>query len=388
MAQLDFPATPSNGQQFTSGGTIWTWDGAKWVAGATTSAFAPVNSPVFTGDPQAPQPAAGDADASIATTKFVSDAVATSLHDVGRNYLHNSMMNVQQRGTGGWSANMNYTADRWRIGVSSDAVTVNLIPASDAVRTAVGDEAATTYWQNVFTGNAAAGAYNALVQSIEGVRRLAGKTVTLSFWASASSALKLGINYTISYGSGGASGAIWANPTGQSVTLSTAWTRYSVTTTLPTSALKTLGTNGDDRTELWLAFSSGANSNTVLGNIGVQGTPGTVQLWGVQLELGTVATPLEKLDPVTQLQQCQRFYQVGFVSSTSYGQAGSNYGGAGTYSPSMRASPVMAISAPSYTNCGTATIPFNTGAQYIFNAVTTATGFVALSFNWTASADL
>ena len=41
-----------------------------WVT-LNLSAYAPINSPVFTGDPQAPTPAFGDNDTSIATTAFV-----------------------------------------------------------------------------------------------------------------------------------------------------------------------------------------------------------------------------------------------------------------------------------------------------------------------------
>ena len=29
---VDFPASPASGQQYTSGNTVWTWDGAKWTA--------------------------------------------------------------------------------------------------------------------------------------------------------------------------------------------------------------------------------------------------------------------------------------------------------------------------------------------------------------------
>jgi len=41
-------------------------------------AYAPIASPIFTGDPKAPTPTAGDADTSIATTQFVAGAVATA----------------------------------------------------------------------------------------------------------------------------------------------------------------------------------------------------------------------------------------------------------------------------------------------------------------------
>lgn len=57
---------------------------ANGGTGQTTAAAAlnalggaPLASPVFTGNPQAPTPAAGDNDTSIATTAFVTNAVAT-----------------------------------------------------------------------------------------------------------------------------------------------------------------------------------------------------------------------------------------------------------------------------------------------------------------------
>jgi hypothetical protein len=52
-----------------------------WVKGFLTSpdlsGFAPIVSPTFTGDPKAPTPAASDNDTSIATTAFVKTAIAT-----------------------------------------------------------------------------------------------------------------------------------------------------------------------------------------------------------------------------------------------------------------------------------------------------------------------
>src|SRR5262252_1579202 len=58
--------TPTNGQ-------LAQWTGATTIQGinASTLGFAPLASPVFTGDPQAPTPATADNDTSIATTAFV-----------------------------------------------------------------------------------------------------------------------------------------------------------------------------------------------------------------------------------------------------------------------------------------------------------------------------
>jgi hypothetical protein len=51
----------------------------QWVIACPqpdTTTFAQINSPVFTGDPKAPTPTAGDNDTSIATTAFVAAAIA------------------------------------------------------------------------------------------------------------------------------------------------------------------------------------------------------------------------------------------------------------------------------------------------------------------------
>ena len=77
---LNFPDAPTLNQIFTSGATRWRWDSVKWlVDGAASMAYAPLASPVFTGDPQAPTPATTDNDTSIATTAYVkSQAYATT----------------------------------------------------------------------------------------------------------------------------------------------------------------------------------------------------------------------------------------------------------------------------------------------------------------------
>src|SRR3954469_24648114 len=56
------------------------------VSGAPSLApYAPLASPVFTGDARAVTPAAGDNDTSIATTAFVAAAVQPVANNVGRN---------------------------------------------------------------------------------------------------------------------------------------------------------------------------------------------------------------------------------------------------------------------------------------------------------------
>jgi hypothetical protein len=82
MAALDFPASPTNGQQYSGpGGVIWVYDlpGTKWVAATLAGGvYAPLVAPVFQGDARAVTPATGDADTSIATTAFVRNGTTTN----------------------------------------------------------------------------------------------------------------------------------------------------------------------------------------------------------------------------------------------------------------------------------------------------------------------
>lgn len=54
--------------------------------GASLSGVAPINSPVFTGTPVAPQPSFGSYGSQIATTKFVADSIANFTGVAGNNF--------------------------------------------------------------------------------------------------------------------------------------------------------------------------------------------------------------------------------------------------------------------------------------------------------------
>jgi hypothetical protein len=309
-----------------------------WVQlaiGSPTAGYAPLASPIFTGNPTAPTPTGGDNDTSLATTAFVAPA----FNNIGRNLIHNPVFRVFQRGAGPFTAN--YTADRWLIQGATDTVSYSVGTLSDAGRTAIGDESAANFLVNAFTGSAAAGAYNHIAQRMENVRRLAGKTITVSFWAIANSGTpKLGINILQNFGTGGSpSAGVRALATGNSVTLSTTWTRYTTTIVVPSIVGKTLGSNNDDFTTLELWMSSGATNNAIAGNIGVQSS--TISIWGVQLEIGSIATQLEKRDNQVELALCQRFYYSAPFSLSLYSAAGQAVWQTFTLPVNMRATPTV-----------------------------------------------
>jgi hypothetical protein len=269
---FDFPNSPTIGQQVIEpNGAAVQWDGTKWasVAGQVSS-------------------------------------VAPLYNNIGRNLIHNSMFNIAQRGSAAFST-VGYTLDRWRLDFSLDTTAVQQIDNDDAHRTQIGDEAATKLMYVSVTGNSGAGAFTVVSQFMEDVRRLAGKTVTVSFWAYATAGTpKIGVAAQQYFGTGGSpSAAVSIN--GTPITLSTTAMRYSVTFTYPSIIGKTVGTNPDHYSRLALFFSSGASNNAFAGGIGVQ--TANFILWGVQLEIGSTMTPLEKLDPRIELSNCQRFFE-------------------------------------------------------------------------------
>jgi hypothetical protein len=315
--------------------------------------------------------------------------VAPALNNAGRNLLHNAQFNVAQRGAGPWTADSLYTVDRWTTSIGLDTASFSRVALTDADRTGIADEAATGALQNVFTGNAGAGSYNFITQWIEGVRRLAGKTVTVSFWAKAASGTpKIGVNSMQKFGTGGSpSPIIWALATGMAVTIGTTWARYSVQIALPSATGKTLGTNGDDCTSLSLWFSSGTTQGATAGNIGVQS--GTIQLWGVQLEVGASATPLEKLEYADDLRHCQRFYQTGAIQLNAYGTAAMGLVASTMLPVPMRSQPTVAPNGSlTYVNSSGGSFGFLGNSMVTLSFTATAVGLAACVGPFTASADL
>jgi hypothetical protein len=279
--------------------------------------------------------------ASVTAALSTAQTDQTIQNNVGRNLLHNSMFNIQQRGTGPWTTGTGtYTCDRWRISGSLDTFSYSMATLTDADRAAIGDEAARFSLQNVFTGSATANAYNQIRQAVEGVRRLSGKTAIISFYARASSGTpKIGLSYQQSFGTGGSPSASVYNSIGATSNLNATWTRYSFTVSYPSASGKTLGTNGDDFSELTFTYSDVSNQAST----GVGQQSGTVQLWGVQLEIGSVATPLEKIDPQQDLAKCQRFYQtianITIINATASGNFGGSIPQTYVFPVQMRAIP-------------------------------------------------
>jgi hypothetical protein len=325
----------------------------------------------------------------LATTSFVQSAVATTVQNVGRNKLHNSLFQIAQRGAGAFTTSV-YTLDRWLAQITLDTASFSQVALADADRTAIGDEEALYCLQNVFTGNAGGTALNVICQRIENVRKLSGKTVTVSFWAKANSGTpKVGVSIDQAFGTGG-SPSLTANGNGNALTISAAWTRYSTTIAVPSTSGKTLGTNNDHFTQLNIWYSSGSSSAGRSGSIGVQS--GTIQLWGVQLEVGSAASPLEKSDYQQELAKCQRFYvSSGTGAWTHYGYIGGVQSIQASMSlpVPMRATPSLVnFNFTTSTNVTTPTIGAQGATMLVMAGTGAGAGPFGLQSAWNATADL
>jgi hypothetical protein len=334
---------------------------------------------------RAPTMALTDKSTAVATTAFVQTVPAV-VDNIGRNKIQNPKFDIWQRGAGAFTANLAYTADRWQINLSTDSVSTSKITLADADRTALGDEEAVFCMTTAFTGTSGASAFSYIKQPMENLRRFTNKTLTVSLWAKAAVGTpKLGFNFVMNYGSGGSpTGATWAATTGTpTAALSSTWTKYSATIAIPTGVGATFGTNLDSSLGLGIFFSSGSTVNAVAGNIGVQ--TGTVSIWGVQVEIGSTVTALEKVDPAIDAANCMRFYQTGTALWGGECTNGvTNYAAMGL-TVSMRTTPSGSITSDSSSNFGTRSLTL--GPQFVLisaTAISTAAGAINAIFQATA----
>jgi hypothetical protein len=124
------------------------------------------------------------------------------------------------------------------------------------------------------------------------------------------------------FGSGGS--GIVVTKSGD-VTISTSWARYSVTATIPSISGKTIGAGSFIRNLLWVSSGSTYTSYT---DIGIQNN--TFDIWGVQLEAGSITTPFETATGTIQgeLAACRRYLPVvtGGAGSAAVSLIGYAYG--------------------------------------------------------------
>ena len=203
-----------------------------------------------------------------------------------KNKIINSEFDIWQRGTT-FSAG-GYTADRWLLQVDGSSATRAVSQQALTPGSITGYESPffLRYNQSVAGSSAT---FNILDQRIEDVRTLAGQVVTVSFWAKADSSRTITSSIQQVFGTGGSSEV--AGLATSNINITTSWARYSYTGTLASISGKTVGTNS------YAAFRINFPLNTTF----------TVDIWGVQVERGSIATEFEQRFIGDELRMCQRY---------------------------------------------------------------------------------
>jgi len=258
-----------------------------------------------------------------------------------RNLVINGAMQVAQRGTS-FSAPQNYTLDRWK---SLRYIAPYYTVSQQSTGGLSGFSTCARIQRNSGdTGNTAI-AFNQPIEQ-KNCEAVIGKTVTLSFWirvgahfsgssaqfrssvAYTTSATDIGMYYDNFYNSGTA--------LTQALPTSTSWAYVTHTVTIPSSA-KQVG----------VAFYSDAW-------VGTAGANDYFEITGVQLEVGSQATPFEHRSYGQELALCQRYYRdlctgvtnVSLTNATYYNTT-SCYGII-NLPVTMRATPTLATSSPAH----------------------------------------
>lgn len=231
------------------------------------------------------------ADTQTASGGPVSPSIA------GKNAIINGGFDIWQRGTSFTAADV-YTSDRWKNSTQTYS-TISRQATSDTTNLPTIQYCARISRNSGQTGTAALGIiYN--VETADSIK-FAGQSVVVSFWARAganySSASSV-LNYNFYTGTGTDQGRTFgvqftgeANIASSSKTLTTTWQRFSFTATV-----------GATVTGLALMF--------LFNGVGTAGAADYFEITGVQLELGSVATPFSRAGGTIQgeLAACQRYY--------------------------------------------------------------------------------
>lgn len=321
---IAFPNSPTNGQTVTVGNLTYSWSSSEnaWLLVTTvatgptgpTGATGPIGKFV-TSDTAPTSPVSGDAwfnsnrgrtyvyynDGDSAQWVQVGSAQTGAAGVANRNAIINGAFEINQRNFTSTTSSFTYTFDRWITEGNNAGGTITwsaqtFTPGSAPLAGYEG-----TNFARCVTASLGASNYAVYGQRIEDVRSFANQTVTVSFFARAGSGTpKLGFNLQQNFGSGG-SGSV--TTLGTPVNLTTSWVRYSVTMSVPSISGKTIGAGN-------YLFGYLVFSDTIIGT-GVGTQNNTFDIWGVQIEPGSSATPFQRNGASIQaeLAACQRYYQ-------------------------------------------------------------------------------
>ena len=238
--------------------------------------------------------------------KWAAPAAGGDTFAAGKNKVINGDFRINQRAFSSITAT-GYGFDRFYFETSGGTVTHSAQTFTPGTAPVAGYEGI-NFARIQTTSHSAAGDYTVYYPILEDARNLAGRTATVSFWAKAASGTpKVAFEFNQTFGTGGSPSSAVNTYVGQA-TLSTSWTRYSFTFSVPSVSGKTFGTNNNSKNELHIWVSAGSNFNSRTGTLGVQNN--TFDFWGVQFEAGSSATDFQTATGTLagELAACQRYF--------------------------------------------------------------------------------
>jgi hypothetical protein len=220
------------------------------------------------------------------------------------NAVINGAFEINQRNFTSSTTNAAFNFDRFQHAIVGDGTVTFSAQKFTAGGPPVEGFELANFLRVVTSGQTASDTRASCRQKIENVSSFAGQTITVSFYAkSASGTPKIAVELEQNFGSGGSTAIQYF--LGQ-VTLSSTLTRHSLTFALPNLSGKTVGANNSLMLNFF--FSAGSDLNARTGSLGIQSN--TFDIWGVQLEPGTVANDFRRNANSLQgeLAACQRYY--------------------------------------------------------------------------------
>ena len=251
-----------------------------------------------------------DGDTIVADSSTSTGLRYNANYAAGKNKIINGDFFISQRGTTFSSVGSGtYTLDRWLSAFDGTAGTYTISQQTFTPSTAPVSGYEGTYFARYAVTVAGTGNFvRGFDQRIEDVRQFANQTATVSVWLKADSARTVGVQFYQNFGSGG-SGEVYV--TAQNFSVTTSWTRFTATFSLPSIAGKTIG----------------ASNYLALRFLTPLGVTSTIDFWGVQVEAGSVATAFQTATGTIQgeLAACQRYYtRLDGSAYTTFGAGRSN----------------------------------------------------------------
>lgn len=262
----------------------------------------------FLKSPIVPTPITGDSSTRVATTEYVSTEITNRSFGAFKNYIIDGRFDFWYEGTS--QTTSGYGSDTMWNNTNLGSTKTHSRQSFAIGETFPDETPCPTYFSRTVV-NSVSGAGNFVCKDhrIEDVTRLAGKTVTLSFWAKASAVRNISIEFEQNFGTGGSPSTAVNGIGANKISIGTTWQKITRTITIPSISGKTIGSNGVNTSltvfRFW--FDAGSNYNSRTDNLGQQS--GTFDIAMVQIEEGNVATSFENTDIGTMASIIDRYYQ-------------------------------------------------------------------------------